>query len=258
MHAMARPFKSRLDAGEVLYSAWVTLPSADIAGALARHGWDAVVIDMQHGYGDFTDMRDGIGRIAAAGAAPLVRVGIGAEALIGRAADSGALGLICPMVNSPAEAASFAKACKYPPLGTRSWAPMRALEVLGVDRQSYLDGANDLVAGFAMVETAEALESLDGICATPGLDGIFVGPNDLSVSLSKGAAADPTRADVREALARIARKCAEARLASGIFANTPEMARTYRDMGYRFISVASDGKYLEAGSRAMLEAARRQ
>lgn len=250
------PFKSRLDAGEVLYSAWVTLPSADIAGALARQGWDAVVIDMQHGYGDFADMRDGIARIAAGGAAPLVRVGIEARALTGRAADCGALGLISPMINSPAEAAAFAKACKYPPLGARSWAPMRALDVLGMDRQGYLERANDLVAGFAMVETAEALENLDAICATRGLDGLFVGPNDLSVSLSGGQAADPTRADVREALARVARKCAECGLVPGVFANTPEMARTYREMGFRFISVASDAKYLEAGSRAMLEAAR--
>lgn len=241
----------------MLYSAWVTLPSADMAGALARHGWDAVVIDTQHGYGDFADMRDGIGQIAAAGAAPVVRVGIREDALIGRAADSGALGLICPMVNTPAEAASFARASKYPPLGTRSWAPMRALDVLGMDRQDYLDRANDLVTGFAMVETAEALDNLDAICATPGIDGIFVGPNDLSVSLTMGQAADPTRADVHEALARVAKKCAEARLAPGIFANTPEMARTYRQMGYRFIAVASDGKYLEAGSRAMLEAARK-
>jgi 4-hydroxy-2-oxoheptanedioate aldolase len=254
---MAPPsFKPRLDAGEVLYSAWVTMPCADIAGALARHGWDAVVIDMQHGYGDFADMRDGIGQIAAAGAAPVVRVGIREDALIGRAADSGALGLICPMVNSPAEAASFARASKYPPIGQRSWAPMRALDVLGMDRQSYLNGANDLVTGFAMVETAQALENLDAICATPGIDGIFVGPNDLSVSLSKGAAADPARADVRDALAHVAKKCGEAGLAPGIFANTPEMARAYREMDYRFIAVASDSKYLEAGSRGMLEAAR--
>ena len=250
------PFRSRLDAGEVLYSAWVTLPSADMAGALARHGWDAVVIDMQHGYGDFADMRDGIARIAAVGAAPVVRVGTGADELVGRALDSGALGLIRPMVNSGAQAASFAKACKYPPLGSRSWAPMRALDVLGMDRQAYLENANDLVAGFAMVETAEALENLDAICATPGIDGIFVGPNDLSVSLTMGQAADPARADVREALAHVAAKCGKAGLASGIFANTPEMARIYREMDYRFIAVASDAKYLEAGSRGMLEAVR--
>lgn len=255
---MAPPhFRSRLDAGEVLYSAWVTLPCADVGGALARYGWDAVVIDMQHGYGDFADMRDGIAQVAAAGAAPVVRVGLGGDGLIGRAADSGALGLIGPMVNSGGQAASFARACKYPPLGQRSWAPMRALDVLGMDRRDYLASANDLVAGFAMVETAEALENLGAICTTPGVDGIFVGPNDLSVSLSKGEAADPTRGDVREAVAQVARTCVGNRLVPGIFANTPEMARIYREMGYRFIAVASDAKYLEAGSRAMLEAARK-
>jgi len=254
---MAAPdLKSRLAAGETLYSAWVTMPCADIAGALARSGWDAVVIDMQHGYGDFASLRDGIAQAAAAGAATMVRIGLGEDGLTGRAADCGALGLICPMVNSGQEAASFARTAKYPPLGQRSWAPMRALEVLGMEREDYLARANELVLSFAMVETALALKHIDSICSTPGIDGIFVGPNDLSVSLTKGAAADPARPEVRQALGQIARKCAAHNVVPGIFANTPELARIYREMGFSFIAVASDAKYLAAGSKAMLDAAR--
>lgn len=106
-----------------------------------------------------------------------------------------------------------------------------------------------------MVETQQALKHIDSICSTPGIDAIFVGPNDLSVSLSEGAAVDPTRHDVVRAMEQIVRKCAAHGTIPGAYANTPEIAKTYREMGVRFIAVANDAAYLSAGSRAMLSAA---
>lgn len=248
--------KSRFEKGDTLYAAWHSFAAPQVAAALARDGWDAVVIDMQHGAADYADMADAVALVAAAGAAPLVRVGIGDQVLLGRAPDAGATGIICPMVNSGQDAAAFARACKYPPLGQRSFAPVRALAVHGMTGPEYLAAANDLVLSFAMVETAQALKHMDAIASTPGIDGIFVGPNDLSVSLSGGAAVDPTLPKVEQAMQLIARKCAAHGAIAGAFANTPEIARAYRQMGFRLIAVASDAAYLAAGSRAMLAAAK--
>lgn len=248
--------RPRFENGETLYAAWHTFAAPQVAAALARDGWDAVVIDMQHGSADYADMAAAVAQVASARIAPMVRVGIGDQVLLGRAPDAGATGVICPMVNSGQDAASFARACKYPPLGQRSFAPARALEIHGMTGPEYLAAANGLVLSFAMVETGLALKHMDAIASTPGIDGIFVGPNDLSVSLSGGAAVDPTLPKVEQALQLIARKCASHGAIAGAFANTPEIARIYRQMGFKLIAVASDAAYLANGSRAMLAAAK--
>jgi 4-hydroxy-2-oxoheptanedioate aldolase len=248
--------KSRFETGDTLYAAWHGFAAPQVAVALARDGWDAVVIDMQHGQSSYRDMAEAVAGVAAAGVAPVVRVGIGDEVLLGRAPDAGATGVICPMVNSGQEASAFARACKYPPLGQRSFAGVRAMQVHGMTGPEYLKAANDLVLTFAMVETAQALKHIDSIASTPGIDAIFVGPNDLSVSLSDGGAVDPTLPKVEQAMRLIARKCEAHQVVAGAFANTPEIARTYREMGFRFIAVSTDATYLSAGSRAMLKAAK--
>lgn len=252
----ATGLKARMDAGETVFAAWLTFDAPRVAGALARDGWDAVVVDMQHGLAGYREMVDAVALVAAAGVAPVVRVPVGDDALIGRAPDAGAVGIICPMINSGQEAAWFARGTKYPPLGQRSWAPGQALQVLGLSRDDYLAGANEFVVSFAMVETAQALRHIDAICSTPGIDAIFVGPNDLSLSLSEGAAVDPARPEVQQALAQVVRKCAAHGVVPAVYANTPELAVTCRTMGFRFIAVGSDAGYLAAGSRAMLAAAR--
>lgn len=254
---MARTaLKKRFEEGETLYAAWHGFAAPEVAVALARDGWDAVVVDMQHGQAHYSDMAEAVAGIAAAGSAPVVRVGIGDEVLLGRAPDAGAVGIICPMINSGQEAAAFARACKYPPLGQRSFALVRAMDVHALSGAEYLKAANELVLTFAMIETAQALKHIDSICSTPGIDAVFVGPNDLSVSLSDGAAVDPTLPKVEQALRLVVRKCAAHQVVAGAFANTAEIARAYRDMGFRFIAVASDAAYLSAGSRAMLKAAK--
>ncbi|MBZ0215462.1 MAG: hypothetical protein K8F25_02815, partial [Fimbriimonadaceae bacterium] len=124
--------------------------------------------------------------------------------------------------------------------------------LLGMDKDNYLASANDLVVTMAMVETRMALKNIDSICSTPGVDMIFVGPNDLSVSLSDGAKIDPNDPEVDKALGLVLRKCEAHGVFSGIFANTVEMGCKYRDMGFRFISVGSDMNFLETGSLSAL------
>lgn len=254
---MAKPsFKRRLNSGETVYSAWMTVPSSLHAEALAEDGWDAIVIDMQHGFSAYDDMLASVAAINKAGCAPIVRVPIRDDGLLGRVADTGAEGVICPMINSGQEASWFARSIKYPPEGQRSWAPKRALSLFGMDNAKYLAQANDITVTMAMVETAVAIKSIDSICSTPGIDMIFAGPNDLCVNLTEGKHVDPMRNEVVRALELIVRKCEAHGKIAGAYANNTDIARTYREMGFQFINVGNDQAYMQAGSRGALEAAK--
>jgi len=222
---MAGPtFKAALTAGEVILSSWLTIPSAIVADLLAGDGWKTVVVDMQHGLVGYRDMVAAVAAVKRAGAAAVVRVPVRDDGMIGRALDAGAEGVICPMINSGQEASWLVKNAKYPPIGQRSWAPMQALNLLGMDKADYLTRANDLVVNMAMVETRLGLNNIDSICSTPGIDMIFVGPNDLSVSLSEGQRVDPADPEVEKGLRLVLRKCEAHSVFPGIFANSVELA----------------------------------
>ncbi len=252
----APSFKQRLTAGETLYSAWMSIPSPLHAEALAGDGWDAIVLDMQHGLIAYDDMLASVGAINKAGCIPVVRVPVGDDGLLGRVPDTGAEGIICPMINSGQDASWLARSTKYPPDGQRSWAPKRALTLLEMDAAAYLAAANDLVVTMAMVETGIALKNIDAICSTPGIDMIFAGPNDLCVNLTDGKFVDTTRPEVLKALELIVRKCVAHGKFAGAYANNAEIARVYRDMGFQLINVGNDQAYMEAGSTATLATAK--
>src|SRR5215470_7107963 len=183
---------NRLRAGETVFSGWCGLPYPLVAETLARDGFTAVAIESQHGLWDVNGILAGIAAIRQGGAAPLVRVPFGDFALVSRVLDFGAEGIIAPMINTPADARAFAAAAKFPPLGERSWGPHRATMLAGIaDQRDYLRAANELILTLAMIETRTALENLATIAETPGIDGLFLGPSDLSIALSQGATLDP-------------------------------------------------------------------
>ncbi len=127
-----------------------------------------------------------------AGSAPIVRVPVGDFATVSRVLDFGAEGIIAPMINTPADARALAASAKYPPIGERSWGPHRATTLAGLaDQTVYLREANDHVVTLAMIETRTALQNLDAIVDTPGVDGLFLGPSDLSIALSDGKKSRP-------------------------------------------------------------------
>src|SRR5262249_14039391 len=178
---------SRLHAGETVFSGWCGLPYPLVAETLARDGFAAVAIESQHGLWDVNGILAGIAAIRQGGAAPLVRVPFGDFALVSRVLDFCAEGIIAPMINTPADARAFAGAAKFPPIGERSWGPHRATTLAGLTDQSiYLREANDHIITLAMIETRTALQNFDAIIATPGIDGFFLGPSDLSIALSNG------------------------------------------------------------------------
>src|SRR6202167_4765464 len=195
---------SRLHAGETVFSGWCGLPYPIVAETIGRDGFPAVTLDGQHGLWDVNAIVTTIAAVRQSGAAPIVRVPVGEFATVSRALDFGAEGIIAPMINTPADARALAAAAKFPPIGERSWGPHRAMTLAGLADQSiYLREANDHVVTLAMIETRTALKNLEAIVDTPGVDGIFLGPSDLSIALSDGKQVDPMAPDVDREIDRL-------------------------------------------------------
>jgi 4-hydroxy-2-oxoheptanedioate aldolase len=223
-----------------------------VVETMARSGFQSVTLDAQHGFQDFAAVVDGVAAAALARRPALVRLPLGAFGLGARALDVGAAGVIAPMINSAAEARAFVDAVKLPPVGRRSWGPIRAMGLLELDRDRYLAEANGLTLALAMIETRAALEAVDEIAATEGLDGLYLGPNDLAVSLTGGASADVSHPLVFEAVDAVLRAARRAGKPAAIFANSPSLASDYAARGFGLISLGPDLALLSAGIAAAL------
>lgn len=245
----------RLRAGDTVHSGWCGLPVPLLAELVAREGFPAVTLDAQHGLWDVAGLLAGIAAVRQGGAAPIVRVPIGDFALVSRALDFGAEGIIAPMINTPADARALVAAAKFPPLGERSWGPHRATTLAGIaDQKDYLREGNDAIVSFAMIETRTALDNLDAIAATPGIDALFLGPSDLSIALSDGASLDPFSKEVERGLDRIVAAAGRHGKIAGAYCHTAERAVALAGRGLRFMSVGSDTGFLRAGASAALKA----
>jgi 4-hydroxy-2-oxoheptanedioate aldolase len=215
---MSRTLRERFAAGETLFTAWSGITSPHVAGIIAATGYDAVTLDMQHGAHDVQSIFACTESVRRGGAHVIVRVPVGANDLVSRALDFCAEAVIAPMINSVADAKAFANACKYPPVGQRSWGPSRAIELTGhAGSTEFLLTQNTRTMSFAMIETREALECLDHILALDGIDGVFVGPADLSIALNNGAAVDPLGTTVSTAAGDVARRARAAGKFAAIF-----------------------------------------
>jgi 4-hydroxy-2-oxoheptanedioate aldolase len=245
----------RLRAGETVYAAWCSLASSIVAETVARDGFSAVVLDMQHGLWDTASIIAGIGALDHAGSAPVVRVPLNDFAFVSRALDFGAEAIIAPMINSPADARQFAAVAKYPPLGERSWGPQRAMTLQGKTATvDYLREANDGTLTLAMIETPMALAQVESIAETPGIDALFIGPYDLSTMLSGGKAQDVTAPEVERAIDQICAAAKKAGKIPGIYCNGAERALAMAKHGFRFVTVGGDLGYLRDGIATQVKA----
>jgi len=242
----------RLRDGELLYMGWVGLPEPLIAELVGRAGFDCVCLEAQHALMTASAVVRGISAVALAGTPSVVRIPIDAYALASQVLDSGAEAVIAPMINTVEDARKLVAATKYPPLGARSWGPVRTMTLRGIDPPTQLANANSETLALAMIETAEALDNLDDILAVDGIDGVFVGPSDLSVSLSGGASISPLDAALDDTIADIAARARAVGKITSAFAATPERAKTFRGMGYQLVAIGSDQIYLANGIKAML------
>jgi 4-hydroxy-2-oxoheptanedioate aldolase len=245
----------RLHAGETIFAAWCGLPYPILIEIIAREGFSAVALDSQHGLWDVASLLSAIAAVRLAGSSPIVRIPMGDNALIGRALDFGAEAIIAPMINSAGDARALAAAAKYPPIGERSWGPHRAMMLEGVaDQNDYLREANRLTFTFAMTETATALANLHEITATPGIDGLFLGPSDLSIALSQGRSVDPLSKEVEEQVDRIVGAASSAGKIPGAYCHNGERALALAKRGMRFLAVSSDMAFVRTGAAAQIRA----
>ena len=198
-----------------LFCAWVVMNEPAVAEALAREAFDAVVLDLQHGMLDFVGASRAILSVALAGKPTIVRAPVGEFSLASRLLDAGAAGVIAPMVNSREDARRLAAFTKFPPLGERSWGPRAVLPLSGLEGPAYLGAANAMTQTIAMIETRAALDALDDILEVEGVDGVFIGPSDLSIALNDGAQSRAARRGADEGR-RVGRRAGEGRTA-----NTP-------------------------------------
>jgi 4-hydroxy-2-oxoheptanedioate aldolase len=241
---------------QAIYSAWIGTPAPAVIEALMREAFDTAVLDMQHGGFDESGTFAGIASAALLGKPAIVRIPVGGFAAASRMLDAGAAGIIAPMINSVEDARAFAAFTKFPPVGQRSWGPRRATMLSGRAGPAYLEAANGQHLTIAMIETREALAALDGILTVPGIDGVFVGPSDLSIALSEGTTIDPASGAVDAALGTVQRQAAAAGKFAGLFCFGGASAKAMAARGFGLMSIATDLLLLGAAARQEVAAAR--
>lgn len=250
---MANPLREVWRAGRTAFGLWSVVPGSFGAEILAGTGVDYVCVDQQHGVIGYDAMVPMLQAIDAGGAAPITRVLSGDPYGIMKSLDAGARGVIVPLVNGADEAECAVAACRYPPRGVRSYGPTRVSGVVGSADPEVLDAE---ALCLVMVETREALENVDEIAATPGLDGIYVGPSDLALSLGLSPTLDVTEEAHVEAVRRIREACHRHGVAAGIQSASGGAARSHAEAGFDMVTVATDAAILRAAARREVAAAR--
>jgi len=250
--ADAPTFRDLLRTPDNIVGLWAGVASTSTAEALARAGADYVCIDTQHGLVDYQAAVSMIPAIHLGRSCPIARVSWNEPGAIGKLLDAGAQGIIVPMVNTRADAEAAVRACHYPPLGARSFGPSGAAP--RVDG-SYFDQSRDQIAVIPMVETVEALANVDDIVSVPGVDAIYVGPADLSISLGLPPGNNDDFPAFMDALERIVAACQRAGVVSGIH-STGALTPKRLAMGFRMVTVTADLVALKLGAASELAAAR--
>ncbi|TME01481.1 MAG: 2,4-dihydroxyhept-2-ene-1,7-dioic acid aldolase [Chloroflexi bacterium] len=239
--------------GEPTVGGWCVIPSPFAAEVMGRAGYDWVCIDTQHGLIGYDQMLPMLQALSATGTPAFVRVPWNQPSDIMKALDAGAEGVIVPMVNSQEEARKAVGACRYPPQGFRSWGPTRAaMQVTGFGPES----ADRAVVCMVMIETVEGVAALEEILAVPGVDGVYVGPNDLAVTHGMKPDATASAPEHRRLIETILQACVRRGLIAGIHCAGPDTALRWREAGFRMLNVDNDALFLRAGAARVLEALR--
>ena len=239
--------------GGAAVNGWLAVPNGFSAETMAHQGWDSLTVDIQHGVVDYQAAVTMLTAISTTDTVPVTRVPWLDAGHLMKVLDAGAYGVICPMVNTREDAEKLVAYTRYPPMGTRSFGPIRGLLYGGPD---YPEHANDTIVVFAMIETRDGLDNLEDILATPGLDAVYVGPSDLSLALGCRPTLDDVDPPAAEAIELIAAKAKEHGKVAGIHNGTPEAALRRIEMGYQFVTISSDARLMASGSQQILSAMR--
>jgi 4-hydroxy-2-oxoheptanedioate aldolase len=235
--------------GGAAVNGWLAIPSVFSAETMAHQGWDTLTVDLQHGVVDYQAMVAMLTAISTTPTVPMVRVPWLEPGIIMKSLDAGAYGVICPMVNTREDAQKLVSWTHYAPRGTRSFGPIRALLYGGAD---YPQHANDTIVTFAMIETRQALDNLDSILSVEGLDAIYIGPSDLSLSLGCNPNFDEVDPPVAQAIDHILERAKAHGVVAAIHNGTPEVALKRIAKGFQLATVSSDARLMAAGAKQVL------
>jgi 4-hydroxy-2-oxoheptanedioate aldolase len=236
--------------GKPTINGWCSIGNPFTAEIMAAQGYDSVTIDVQHGALDYSSVLPMLQAMRASGVVPMTRVPWSEPGIIMKLLDAGAYGVICPMVSTAEQAAEFVSYMRYPPLGQRSFGPTRVSFSAGAN---YGSEANSELLAFAMIETSQGMANLDAIAATPGLDGIYVGPADLTLGLTQGRLApgfDREEPEMIAALQQIIAACKANGLRAALHCGTPEYAARAIGWGFNMTTVSGDSRLLAAAAGA--------
>lgn len=248
------PVKQLLRAGKPAVGTWLSLGSVTAVRFLARAGFDWLTVDVEHSLVNVETTTHMLGAIADAGGVPLVRVPSNRHDHIKRVLDNGGHGVVVPMVNTRQEAADAVSACLYPPRGTRSvGGSVHALN-WGATPADYYAKANDEVLVVLQCEHIDAVRTFDAVYSVPGIDAVFVGPNDLAASMRSGDGTPPTPEAFNQALADILAGCKRLGVAAGIHTFSADEANRRIADGWQFIAVSSELKFMVDGAAKVAEA----
>jgi 4-hydroxy-2-oxoheptanedioate aldolase len=246
------PVKHALKAGRPSVGTWLSLGSITAARFLARSGLDWLTLDIEHSLVDWETATHIFASIADAGCTALARVPANRHDHIKRVLDNGAHGIVVPMVNSRAEAEAAVSAAKYPPMGTRSvGGSVHALN-FATSAVDYFKHADEEILIVLQCEHIKAVEEADAIFSVPGIDAIFVGPNDLAASMRSPEGRPPSAAATAEAMQHILKTCREHKVAPGLHCMSAEEASHRIEEGWQFVAVVSELKMMLSGVEAVV------
>lgn len=247
---MTNPLREKWQAGTPTINGWCSVGNPFTAEIMSLQGFDSVTIDVQHGALDYAAALPMIQAMKGGVSVPMARVPWREPGIIMKMLDAGAMGIICPMINNAREAAEFASFMRYPPLGQRSFGPTRA--AFAMPGYNVKDANADLLA-LAMIETADGVANLDEIAATPGIDGLYVGPADLTLGVTNGRLApgfDRQEEEMLEVIHRIVAAAKANNIAAVLHCGTPEYAANGIEWGYDMVTVSSDARFLAGAASA--------
>src|ERR1700742_1915788 len=251
---MPTKLKARIDAGKANVNGWLAIPSGFSAEVMAQCGWDSVTVDMQHGVQDYQSMVQCFQAMQAHPITPLVRVPWNEPGIIGKVLDGGAMGVICPMVNTAAEARQLADACLYPPMGKRSNGPIRA--AMYGEASSYQATANNEILVIPMIETQAGIDNIDEILTVPGISGIYIGPSDMGLSLGLIPILDREEPIILSIYEKLLASCKKHGKFAGLHNGTAAYAARMIGMGFRFVTIANDSGLMARMARSEVAATR--
>ncbi len=251
---MANRLKQLWDSGKPAVNGWLAIPNGFAAETMAQGGWDSVTVDLQHGVQDYMSMVSCFQAMQSHPVLPMVRVPWNEPGIVGKVLDAGAYGVICPMVNTKAEAEAFVSYCRYPPAGKRSNGPIRA-GIYGVGT-TYQATANQEVLCLPMIETQEAVDNLDAILDVPGVDAVYIGPSDLGFSMGLIPVLDREEPVILDIYRKILDGTKRRGLRACVHCGSSAYAKRMIAMGFNLVTISNDSGLLLGAARAAVKAAR--